>query len=69
MKYIIEIAESHINKILPELTIENGVISLEKISDEKAEILLNIKEAFKEMKRVEEGKSKARPAREFLNEI
>lgn len=35
----------------------------------KEEILANIKQGFKEMRLVEKGKLKSRPAKEFLNEL
>lgn len=44
-------------------------ISKTKVSESKKEILANIEQGFKEVKLMEEGKLKATPAKDFLNEL
>lgn len=44
-------------------------VKTEKISDEKALLIHEIKEAVDEMKLIRAGKKKARNAEEFLNEL
>lgn len=44
-------------------------VSKHKVSESKKEILDNIQQGMKEVKLMEEGKLKATPAKDFLNEL
>jgi len=69
MKVILDISEEYSKDLLDELSNDNRVNSILNINDPKTQILLNLKEAVEELKLIKEGKSKARPVEELLNEL
>ena len=64
LKLLHELEELHLIKVLK----ENFPSTKTKLSD-KDPILQELKEAIQELKLVEQGKLKARPAKELLNEL
>ena len=68
MKVLLDIKDSkavHLMEVLKGLT----YVKATTISDEKALLMEEIKEAVKNLKQVREGKQKARSARELLKEL
>lgn len=68
MKVLLEIEEEkaiHLLEVLKGLS----YVKTTTISDEKALLIEEIKEAVDNLKLVRQGKLKARPAKELLNEI
>ncbi len=72
--------EKHIMRLLLDIKDEKAAFFLEvlknfsfvkakPLSDEKAVLMEDIKEAVENLKLVREGKMKARPARELLDEL
>ena len=68
MKVLLDIKDSkavHLMEVLKGLS----YVKATTISDEKALLMEEIKEAVENLKQVREGKRKARSARELLNEL
>lgn len=68
MKVLLDIKDSkavHLMEVLKGLS----YVKATTISDEKALLMEEIKEAVENLKEVREGKRKARPVRELLNEL
>lgn len=68
MKVLLDIKDS---KAMPLLEVLKGLsyVKTKTISDEKALLIEEIKEAVDNLKLVKQGKIKARPAKDLLNEI
>lgn len=68
MKVLLEIKENKAAFVM-ELLSNFKFVEAEPISSEKAELIGEIKEAVENLKLVKEGKLKARPAKELLDEL
>ena len=68
MKLILEIKDSKAEFVL-ELLNSLSFVKAKPITDEKAQLLEEIKEAVENLNMVKKGKLKARSARELLNEL
>ena len=68
MKVLLEIKENKASFVM-ELLSNFKFVEAEPISSEKAELIGEIKEAVENLKLVKEGKLKARPAKELLDEL
>ncbi|MBK8620951.1 MAG: hypothetical protein IPN79_04120 [Saprospiraceae bacterium] len=68
MKVLLEITDDEAPQLLEML---NGLsfVKVKTISDEKSQLVEEIKEAVENLALVRKGKLKARPARDLLNEI
>jgi len=68
MRVLLDIKDSKASSLLEVL---NGLsyVKVKPISDEKALLMEEIKEAVENVKLVREGKLKGRPARELLDEL
>ena len=68
MKLLVEIPDKKANSILEVL---NSIpfVKTKKLTDEKARLLKEIREAVEELNSIKSGKKKARDAEEFLNEL
>jgi hypothetical protein len=68
MKVLLDIKDSKASSLMDVL---NGLsyVKVKAISDEKAQLIEEIKEAVENLKLVRQGKLKARPARELLDEL
>lgn len=68
MKVLLDIKD---NKAMYLMEVLKGLsyVKAKTISDEKALLIENIKEAVEEMKLIRAGKMKARNAEDFLNEL
>ena len=68
MKVLLDIEDSkatHLLEVLKDLT----YVKAKTISDEKALLIEEIKEAVENLALVRQGKLKARPAKDLLNEL
>ena len=68
MKVLLDIKDSKAASLL-EVLRGLSYVKAEPLSEEKALLLKEIKEAVKEMKLIREGKLKARPVKELLDEL
>jgi molybdopterin-biosynthesis enzyme MoeA-like protein len=68
MKVLLDIKDS---KALHLLEVLKGLsyVKATAISDEKAQLIEEVKEAVENLKLVKKGKLKARPAKDLLNEL
>ena len=68
MKVLLDIKDSKASSLLEVL---NGLsyVKVRPISEEKALLMEEIKEAVENMKLIREGKQKGKPARELLDEL
>ncbi len=68
MKVLLDIKDNKASSLIDVL---NGLsyVKVKTISEEKALLIEEIKEAVENLKLVREGKLKARPARELLDEL
>ncbi|MBX2899254.1 MAG: hypothetical protein KF775_06375 [Cyclobacteriaceae bacterium] len=68
MKILLDVPDK---KAKPLLKVLNGIsyVKTKKLTDEKAEILSDIREAVEEMKLIKKGKLKARPIEDLINEL
>lgn len=68
MRVLLDIKDSKASSLMEVL---NGLsyVKVKTISDEKALLMDEIKEAVEEMKLIRTGKKKSRNAEEFLNEL
>jgi len=69
MKLIIEIKDDKAPFFMEVLKSFSFVKKATPLSDAKAELMQEIREAVEEMKLIRSGKKKARNAEEFLNEL
>ncbi len=68
MKVLLEIKDNKADFVM-ELLKNLSFVKAKPITEAKARLIDDLKEAVEEMKLIKDGKLKARPAREFLNEI
>lgn len=68
MKILVEIPD---NKALSFLDVIGSIsyVRAKQITDAKAELMADIKEAVEELKLVKQGKLKTRPVEDLLNEL
>ena len=68
MKVLLDIPDKKASSVMEVL---NGIsfIKTTQLTDEKAVLMKEIREAVQEMKLIRAGKKKARNAEEFLNEL
>ncbi|MCF8459318.1 MAG: hypothetical protein K9G46_01210 [Flavobacteriales bacterium] len=68
MKVLLDIKDAnalHLMEVLKSLP----YVKTQQLTDEKAELLSDIREAVENLKLVRSGKMKARPAKDLLNEL
>jgi hypothetical protein len=68
MKVLLDIKDSkalHLLEVLKSLP----YVKTKQVTDAKAELISDIREAVKELKLIREGKKEARDAEDFLNEL
>jgi hypothetical protein len=68
MKVLLDIKDSKASSLIDVLN-SLSYVKVKTISDEKALLIEEIKEAVENLKLVRQGKLKARPARELLDEL
>ena len=68
MKAVLDIKDSKASFIM-ELLSNFSFVKVQPITNEKALLLSEIKEAINEINLIKKGKGQARPAKELLNEI
>ncbi len=68
MKVLIEVKDSKAAFVM-ELLNSLSFVKAQELTDEKAQLVEEIKEAVENLKLVRKGKMKARPAKELLDEI
>jgi len=68
MKVLLDIPENKVNSMM-EILNSISFIKVKPLTDSKAQVLNDIKEAVEEMKLIRTGKKKARNAEDFLNEL
>ena len=68
MKVLLDIKENKADFVL-ELLNSLNFVKVKPLSNKKAEIMNNIKEAFEEMELIKQGKLKGTPVRELLDEL
>jgi hypothetical protein len=68
MKILLEIPDSKASSLMDVLK-SISYVKAKPLTDEKALLMEEIKEAVEEMKLIRAGKKKARSAEEFLNEL
>lgn len=68
MKILLDIKDNkalHLLEVLKSLP----YVKTQQLTDSKAQLLSEIREAVEEMKLIKEGKKQARDAKDFLNEL
>lgn len=68
MKVLLDIPDNKASSLM-EVLKSISYIKTKKLTDSKAELMIEIREAVKEMKLIRAGKKKARNAEDFLNEL
>ena len=68
MKILLDIKDNKVSFVL-ELLNSLNFVKVKKISDEKAEVLSDIKESIDELNLIKQGKIKGIPARELIDEL
>ena len=68
MKVLLDIRDNKVSFVM-ELLNSLSFVKAEPLSDEKAELMSDIREAVEEMKSIKEGKLKGIPAKELLDEL
>jgi hypothetical protein len=68
MKVLLEIKDNKVDFVM-ELLKNLPFVKAKPISEAKATLIDDLKEAIEEMKLIKAGKLEARPAKEFLDEI
>ena len=68
MKVLVDVKDNKADFIM-ELLNNFSFVTTKQISPAKAELIEEIKEAVENLNQVKQGKIKARPARELLNEL
>ena len=68
MKVLLDIED---DKALPLLEVLKGLpyVKTQQLTDAKAQLMSEIREAVEEMKQIRAGKKQARDAEDFLNEL
>lgn len=68
MKVLLDIKDSKVSFVM-ELLNNLNFVKVKPLTDEKAELMGNIREAVEELKLVRQGKLKGIPAKELLNDL
>jgi len=68
MKVLLDIKDSKVSFVM-ELLNSLNFVKVRPLSDEKAELMSNIKEAVEELNLIKQGKLKGIPAKDLLNEL
>jgi hypothetical protein len=68
MKVLLDIKDSKADFVM-ELLNSLSFVKTKKLTDEKTQLIAEIKEAVEEMKLIRAGKKKGRNAEDFLNEL
>ena len=68
MKVLLDIKDSKVAFVM-ELLNSLNFVKVKPLSDEKAELMSNIKEAVEELNLIKQGKLKGIPAKDLLNEL
>lgn len=68
MKVLLDIKESKVSFVM-ELLNSFSFVKVKPLSDEKAVLMGNIKEAIEELNLIKQGKLKGIPAKDLLNEL
>jgi len=68
MKVLLDIKDSKVSFVM-ELLNSLNFVKVKPLSDEKAELMSNIKEAVEELNLIKQGKLKGIPAKDLLNEL
>ncbi len=68
MKVLLDIKDSKVQFVM-ELLQNLPYVKAKPLSDEKAQLMSEIREAVENLKLVKRGKLKARPAKELLDEL
>lgn len=68
MKVLLDIKDSKVQFVL-ELLQNLSYVKAKPLTDEKAQLMSEIREAVENLKLVRRGKLKARPAKELLDEL
>jgi hypothetical protein len=68
MKVLLDIKDNKADFVM-ELLKNLSFVKTSKLTDEKAQLIGEIKEAVEEMKLIRAGKKKARNAEDFINEL
>jgi len=68
MKVLLDIKDSKVSFVM-ELLNNLNFVKVKPLSDEKAELMNNIKEAVEELNLIKQGKLKGIPAKDLLNEL
>lgn len=68
MKILLEIPENEVSFVM-KLLQKLNVKSTKVISDEKAELMNDIRESVKELNLIKQGKLEGKDAREFIKEL
>jgi hypothetical protein len=68
MKLLLEIKDSKVSFVM-ELLNSLNFVKVKMLSDEKAELISNIKDAVEELNLIKQGKLKGIPARDLLDEL
>ena len=68
MKILLDIKDNKVSFVL-ELLNSLNFVKVKKLSDEKAEVLSDIKESIDELNLIKQGKIKGIPARELIDEL
>jgi hypothetical protein len=68
MKVLLDIKDGKVSFVL-ELLNSLSFVKVKPLSDEKAELMSNIKEAVEELNLIKQGKLKGIPAKDLLNEL
>ena len=68
MKVLLEIPDSKASSLL-EVLKSISYVKAKPLSEEKARLMTDIKDAVEEMKLIKTGKKKAKDATDFLNEL
>ena len=68
MKVLLDIKDNKADFVM-ELLRSLSFVKVRKLTDEKAQLIDELKEAVEEMKLIRSGKKKARNAEDFINEL
>ena len=68
MKILLDIKDNKVSFVL-ELLNSLNFVKVKKLSDEKAEVLSDVKESIYELNLIKKGKLKGIPARELIDEL
>ena len=68
MKVLLDIKDSKVSFVM-ELLNSLNFVKVKPLSDEKAELMSNIKEAVEELNLIKQSKLKGIPAKDLLNEL